>query len=503
MKPYCQRPVIFNGKLLLWQTSYMGIIKFITNFKEMKKLSTWIILILFIIVSACSQSPKAKYVFLFIGDGMGMSQVYATQMYLQADQDTNNDLLMPNFPYNSTMTTYSANTFITCSSAAATAMSTGYKTNNGVLGKSADLSVNYETFSVKAKNNGFKVGILSNVNIDHATPAGFYAHQDSRNMYYEISMELPNYNIDYFGGGGFHYPKGKEENQPDAYENAIEKGYKIINTKKDFNRLGKTDSKIFAINPDIYSQGDMYWEIDREENSLSLADFTKKGIEVIDNSKGFFMMVEGGKIDWAGHANDAASLIHEVIGFDDAIKVAYEFYKAKPNETLIVVTADHETGSMFNGINYSIKPELLAHQKISKQEFSRIIETTIAENPKVSFEETLALIENYFGLGNEDKGLALSDNEKEFLQNAYKNEITNKITIDPDADYLKKNTVYTIAEASIHILNTKAGIGWGSHDHSGTPVPVFVIGKGQEEFTKQFDNTELSKKIGSIMGFSK
>ena len=445
---------------------------------------------------------NAKYVFLFIGDGMGVNQVYATEMFLnaKAGEIKSERLLMNLFPVNSNMTTYSASSYVTTSGSAATAMSTGHKTNNGILGKSPDKKTAYENISQKAKKAGFKVGILSSVMIDHATPAAFYAHQNSRNMYYEISMELPNYGIDYFGGGGFHHPKGKKGNLPDSYENAIEKGYTIANTKEKISQLKKGDDKIIAINPEMYPTGEFYWEIDQKEAAFSLADFTKKGIEVIDNDKGFFMMVEGGKIDWACHGNDGATMIHEVLAFNDAVKEAYEFYKKHPDDTLIIVTADHETGSMYTGINYETHPELLKYQKISVQEFKRKMTELEDTNPELSFKALLNLIQADFGLGNSKIGLALDKKEVALLKSAYNKQFKENKKVNADADYLSINNVKSIAETAAYILNKKAGITWGSHDHSGTPIPVRVIGKGQEEFTNYLDNTDLPKIIEKVMG---
>lgn len=447
-------------------------------------------------------TPNAKYVFLFIGDGMGVNQIYTTEMYLnaKADEIKVDRLLMNSFPVSSNMTTFSANSFVTASCAAATAMSTGFKTNNGIIGKSPDEKIAYENISEKAKKAGFKVGILSSVMIDHATPAAFYAHQNSRNMYYEISMELPNYNIDYFGGGGFHYSKGEKGDQPDLYENAINKGYTIADSQEEINKLKNGDEKIIAINPERYPLGEFYWAIDKKEGAISLADFTKKGIEVMDNDKGFFMMIEGGKIDWACHGNDGVAMVHEVLAFNDAIKVAYEFYKKRPNETLIIVTADHETGSMFTGINYAIHPELLKYQKISVQEFKRKMTELKNTDPEVSFETLLDLIQTDFGLGNSEIGLALDAKELDLLKVAYEHQFKENKKVNADADYLSINVVKSIAETAAYILNQKAGISWGSSDHSGMPVPVRVIGTGQEEFSKYFDNTDLPNTIQKVMG---
>ncbi|MDA3892149.1 MAG: alkaline phosphatase [Salinivirgaceae bacterium] len=468
----------------------------------MKK-TLFLISILFFVIAGFGQSEtKAKYVFLFIGDGMGVNQIYATEMYLnaKAGEIKVDRLLMNNFPVSSNMTTYSADTYVTGSASSGTAMSTGFKTNNGILGKSPDLKTDYETISVKAKRAGFKVGILSSVMIDHATPASFYAHQASRNMYYEISMELPNYNIDYFGGGGFHYPKGENGDQPDAYENAAKLGYTIADSHAEFNKLKKGDKKVFALNPETYPLGEFHWAIDKKEGSISLADFTKKGIEVMDNDKGFFMMIEGGKIDWACHGNDGVSMVHEVLAFNDAINVAYEFYKKHSDETLIIVTADHETGSMFTGIEYVMHPELLKYQKISVQEFKRKMGKLKVGDEGVSFNKLLDIIKADFGLGNSDVGLSLDDNEIALLKRVYENQFKGNQDVNPDADYLSTDEVKSIAETAAYILNKKAGIGWGSSDHSSMPVPVRVLGAGQNEFTEYFDNTELPKKIQKVMG---
>ena len=445
---------------------------------------------------------NAKYVFLFIGDGMGANQVYTTEMYLNAkpNEIKVEKLLMSSFPVNSNMTNYSASSYVTTSCAAATAMSTGFKTDNGIIGKSSDKEIAYENISQKVKKAGFKVGILSSVSIDHATPASFYAHQNSREMYYEISMELPNYNFDYFGGGGFRHPKGDKGDQPDSFENAIKKGYTITKSHQEFNKLKNGDEKIIAINPDMYASGEFFWAIDKNEDALSLADFTKKGIEVIDNEKGFFMMVEGGKIDWACHGNDGVSMVHEVLAFNDAIKEAYEFYKKRPDETLIIVTADHETGALSTGINYVTHPEFLKYQIISVQEFKRKMTELKNTDPKVSFDTILDLVQADFGLGNNNIGLSLDDKELAVLKSAYNKQFKENKKVNADADYLAKSEVKSIAETAASILNKKAGISWGSGDHSGSPIPVRVIGKGQEEFGEYFDNTDLPKKIQKIMG---
>lgn len=473
--------------------------------KHMKKMIFTLTIILFVVSATYSQQTKnqnkAKYVFLFIGDGMGVNQVYLTELFLGIKDSSVVDkkMIFNKFPVNSNMTTYSKSGYITCSSASATAMSTGFKTVNGTVCKSADLKHNYKTLSTKIKQAGYKVGIVSSVSIDHATPACFYANQDSRDEYYEISMQLPNIGIDYFGGGGFKEPKGKNNKLPSAYENAIKKGYKYVNTHKDFNKLKAGDKKIFAVNPNKYTEGEFFWAIDKKENQLSLNDFTKKGIELLDNKQGFFMMVEGGKIDWACHLNDAGSMVHEVVEFNKAIKTAYEFYKNKPNETLIIVTADHETGGLFTGIDKIIKPELLYYQKASIQEFDNKMEILRKKEQKPSFEQIMKMVSEDFGVGKKNSKIIITDNELELLKEAYNYEFKINSDINPNDSYLTKTKNKTIAEIATHLLNQKAGVGWGSFHHTAMPVPVRVIGCGQGYFAKYFDNADLSKLIIKAM----
>jgi alkaline phosphatase len=155
---------------------------------------------------------------------------------------------------------------------------------------------------------------------------------------------------------------------------------------------------------------------------------------------------------------------------------------------------------MFTGINYAIHPELLKYQKISVQEFKRKMTELKNTDPEVSFETLLDLIQTDFGLGNSEIGLPLDAKELDLLKVAYEHQFKENKKVNADADYLSINDVKSIAETAAYILNQKAGISWGSTDHSGMPVPVRVIGTGQEEFSKYFDNTDLPKTIQKVMG---
>ncbi len=468
----------------------------------LKKIKRIIIAIFLLIVSIGYSQKTAKYVFLFIGDGMGDNQIYATELYKAS---LNSELVEPlsfsQFPVQSYMTTYSANSPITDSSAGATAMSTGYKTDNHVVGMDPTLQISYKTFAEKAKEAGYKIGILSSVTIDHATPASFYAHQAKRSDYNKIALQLPLSNFDFYAGGGVHNLGSKNDKNSVAYK--LDKlGYRYLTTKEEIKKLKKGDTKIIAVNPGTYSGREFYWEIDKNPKSMPLSFFTKKGIELLENEKGFFMMVEGGKIDWASHANDLATTIHETIAFDEAIKEAIKFYNTHKEETLIIVTADHETGGLALGNNFikgKLKIQALQNQKVSSQEFERSLKVLKELEREISFDEVLDSIKVNFGLGDASKGLELNKKEESWLFQAYQNEFLESKEVNPDRDYLADDLNKPLTLRVVSILNTKAGVGWTTKGHTANKVPVKAMGVGQEYFKATIDNTEINDIIIKIM----
>ncbi|CAM2757580.1 alkaline phosphatase [Hathewaya histolytica] len=263
-----------------------------------------------------------KYVFLFIGDGNAMPQINAAENYLSAKDGNGNKpnaykikenkLSFTRFPVMGMTTTYAADTFITDSASAGTAISTGNKTDDGVISMGSDRKTSYKTIAEIVRESGKKVGIVSSVSIDHATPAVFYAHNKTRKNYYEIAMNMPRSDFNYFAGGGLKEPIGKNKDKPHVHEEAKKLGYKIVKTKEDFNKLSNKEEKIIAESPVLDEEQALPYEVDNSKDGITLKEFTKKGIEVLNNEKGFFMMVEGGKIDWACHANDATTSIKDI-----------------------------------------------------------------------------------------------------------------------------------------------------------------------------------------------
>ncbi|MDR1979863.1 MAG: alkaline phosphatase [Synergistaceae bacterium] len=473
----------------------------------------------------------AKYVFLFIGDGMGLQQVSAAEIYLGAvKNNARNDkpgiekLTFSRFENQGMITTFSANSFITDSAPAATSLATGYKTDNGVIGVDPSKTKKFATIAELAKDRGMKVGVISSVSINHATPAAFYAHVPSRNDYYGIGMQLLDSKVDYFGGGGFNQPTGKDKDKKSLYEIAVEKGVKVLRTREAILGAKKGDGRIFAVNPILDADNAMPYEIDRTAAELALAEFTRKGIELLDNEKGFFMQVEGGKIDWTCHANDAATSIIDTFAFDDAVKEAVEFAQKHPDETLIVIVGDHETGGMsigFAGTEYETFFEKIAGQKESFLEFDKKIDKYRAGAGEKSFDAFFPEITKSFGLlrlaeaevkdltekaragdaaAAQRLAMDLSSMELDAVRDAFDRSMTEGKARGDEQVFLLYGGYEPLSVQVTHVLNQKAGIGWTTYAHTGIPVPVFAYGQGAELFDGYYDNTDIAWKTLSVMG---
>lgn len=446
---------------------------------------------------------KAKYVFYFIGDGMAMPQVNATEIYKGAlngkDPMASEKVNFTTFPYLGMQTTHSANTFITESAAAGTALATGHKTNNDVLGVDPTKTIKFKSMAEMAKEKGMKVGIVSSVSLDHATPAAFYAHQPTRKNYYEIGLELAYSGFDYFAGGGLLAPTGPKKDKPSVLDIAGQQGYKIVQDQAEFLKLTPQAGKVIAIQEELAAEQAMPYEIDRTQQ-LSLADLTRKGIEMLDNPNGFFMMVEGGKIDWACHANDAVTSIRDVVALENAVTEALKFYAKHPNETLIVITGDHETGGMtigFAGTEYSTAFNKLSKQQISFEEFDKKIRAyRKAVGPQgANLSDWLPVLAQDYGLTD------LTEYDQARLQAALAASMLEpKQRSKDEHSYLLYGTYEPFSVTVTHILNQKAGIGWTTYAHSGVAVPVYAQGVGGELFQGYYDNTDVARKIMSVMG---
>ena len=464
-----------------------------------------------------------KYVFLFIGDGMSYPQIQSTSDYLGALNDKDYWQAEPslddnkgakldgpeylnfmNFEAAGSAVTYDSNSFCPDSASTATSISTGHKTYSGTINMSEDYKTAYETIAEKVHEQlGMKVGVISSVNLNHATPAAFYAHQASRNDYYEIGLELIDSGFEYFSGGGLLKPTGSDGKQADLYTLAEEAGYTVVKTQAEAEKV--TEGPVIIIDENLADGDAMAYELDRTDDMWSLADHVEKGIEVLDNDKGFFMMCEGGKIDWACHANDAASSIHDTQALADAVQVAIDFAAEHPDETLILVTGDHETGGLtigFAGTDYDTYLDLLENQKISYAKFDSDYVAAYKEN-KTSFEDVMKDVEKLFGLktqGKEGDKLVLTDYELSQLKAAYEKSVNGTAASEYEQEeYVLYGTYEPLSVTLTHIINNKSGVSFTSYSHTGLPVAVLAQGVNAEVFNGYYDNTDIFNKLADML----
>ena len=465
-----------------------------------------------------------KYVFLFIGDGMTYPQFQTASAYLSinADKDTilttSEMLNFMKFPVSGSATTYDSTSFCPDSASTATSIASGHKTYSGVLNMNEAKNKTYTTIAESLKAAGYKIGIISSVNLNHATPAAFYAHQASRNNYYEIGLELIASNFDYFAGGALLKPTGdkSEDVQPDLYDLATAGGYKVVKTQAEAQALTADAGKAIVIAEDLADSNSMNYEIDRADTAWALKDYVQQGITMLNNDKGFFMMVEGGKIDWACHANDAGSTIHDTIALADAVQVAIDFASEHPDETLILVTGDHETGGLsigYAGTNYNTYLKNINYQTISYAKYDADYVAKYVES-KTAFADAMKDVAALFGLVMPDqadtaanKTLVLTDYEVAELKKAY--DITLKGGFGTDAngkslqtaeEYIQYGTYTPFSVTVTHLLNNKSGINFSSYSHTGLPAAVYASGVGQELFVGGYDNTDIYNKMAQLLG---
>lgn len=453
-----------------------------------------IILVLCSLFFILSASAELKYVFYFIGDGMGSNQVLGAEMYRSAVEGAplgRVQTLMTTFPYSGHASSYSKTNGITDSSAAGTCLATGTKTKNGMLGLDKD-SARLTTIAETLKADNWGVGIMTTVAIDHATPAAFYAHVDNRDSYHKIGKQLSQSQFDFFGGAGFHHPQGKKnDKEVNLYRLAEQNGYTIAHGYEEtVSMQDSAISKLILVQKDDdqgAKHGDnLRYAIDRKEGDLTLAQIVSTAIPFLDSRyERFFMMVEGGMIDYACHGDDAATAFGEVWDMNEAMQVAYDFYLAHPDETLIVVTADHETGGLALGnSDYTLHLEMLQNQKCSAWVLSDLFTQLFANNAKPAWEDVKTIYRTQLGFWDT---VEISADEEKELKALYKAACNKK---GKDTKTLYK-TINSLGEAGIALLNKKAHIGWTTRSHSAHAVPIFSIGSGAELFSGWHDNTEI------------
>ena len=452
------------------------------------------------VVAQTAQS-KPKNIIILFADGTTSSQ-YEFGRYSSAQLRQQPfaviDVVMARGHYQ-LMKTESANYFVTDSAAAASAMSTGYKVNNGAISITPD-GKSPPTLMQIAKQNGKRIGLISTAPIYDASPAAFSVHAKSRrdnesivNQYVELAPDV------LMGGGlNFFLPKtvagGKRQDDQNIVEIFKAKGYQYISTPVELNLV--RNNKLLG----LFAEEDIDYEIDRNPQEMpNLAQMVTTGLKVLNakqtKDKGFVLFAENENTDSAGHQNDVAALMRDLWAFDDAVKVALEFQKQNP-DTLIIVTGDHETGGFSptygrknlgpaGPSNYqNVTPNQLKQIErytMSLNEFSEKFKATVKQGASSSELKTYLdkLLQEGF------PGLVLEDDLRE--------KILNSGQLEPNSNYLPSN-ILALAIAR------QTGFYWGTSGHTPTPITVAAIGPGSQVFKGVDDNTAFAAKLRQLIG---
>lgn len=452
-----------------------------------KKMSFIIALILFLIVpiqvSGNIKNQQApKNVIMLIGDGMGIGQI---EIARQMEYGKEGRLFLETLPYVAFVHTYSANNAVTDSAAGGTALAIGEKTNNEMIGVSPDGNEVDSILDI-FKKNGKKTGVITTSTITDATPAAFTASVNNRwTGQEEIARQQLNNDVDVLLGGGAKFFLPDVQKGKNLIQEAIQKGYTIVSNQDELKAAN--GHKLLGLFHPSY----MSFKLDRkwlDSNEPSLTNMTSKAIEFLTKeNRGFFLMVEGGRIDHASHASDITSVWKEVIEFDQAVNYAVD-WAAKDGETLVIVLADHETMglSATEPINIKGLKEIQASPEYMVQQF-------IQKENSLTYEyKSMKKVISEFA------HIKITDSEIEKFHKRIK---SIKVSAYPEqlpawelgSLIAKKNNV-GIVNANIRNISSTGG-------HTGNPIPLFAYGIGANRFVGVLDNTDIPKKIATLMGW--
>ncbi len=457
----------------------------------MKHLRLVLTAILVAVCSLAQATDSPKYIFLFIGDGMGTNIVHTTELYRGSDGDERGEreeLVFTQFPVLGSLCTSSANSLVTDSAAAGTAIACGEKINNSAIGVRDEDGQKLTSIAEQFKAQGMGVGVVTTANINHATPAAFYANVKSRREVDEIARQGASSGFDVFGGGSIVTKRESRANIYDMYEAA---GYTHIEGKAELSDANNLKTKLLITEREGFDDSSLSYATDRVEPDLALKDIVEVAIEHLYKgyeSEGFFLMAEGGKIDWAMHANDINTAIKEVIDFDEALELAYEFYLEHPAQTLIIVTSDHETGG-FSLISDSSKTRGL--WRLCDSLPSRQVYTTrfIDEVTKQTTFEQIPPLGTY----------QFSDKELQGLRSAFELYQTQDGSDDNSKKGLYEDAVSDFVVTLYSYINEGVGAGWATSSHTASPVPLYAIGAGADHFSGTMENSDIPQRIRSAI----
>ena len=420
---------------------------------------------------ACAQPApeRPRNVILLVSDGCGPASFTFARDYLRYKgvEGLSIDTIQVG-----SIHTYSTNSRVTDSAAGATAFACGVKTYNGAIAVDT-LRQPLATVLEAAEARGMATGLVATSTITHATPASFSAHVPNRGMTAAIAEQQINQGIEVlFGGGrGDFVPKskgGNRDDERDLFEEARAKGYQVVLSREAFD--GTLRTPVLG----LFADGQMDYDIDRDPaEQPSLAEMTARAIDLLKaDEDGFFLMVEGSRIDHAAHGNDAAGHLRDILAFDAAIAAALEFAR-QDEQTLIISTSDHETGGLTLGRNIDGRPQYTWNPEvIDKIPASHEGLGAIAQREQMM---PCDLLKQY-------AEITCTEAEVEEFAKAVAGEASLN---------------FTLAE----VISRRSWIGWTTGGHTAVDVNLYAFGPGRDHFIGHHDNTAVGLLIAEIMGF--
>ncbi|WP_158971606.1 alkaline phosphatase [Paraglaciecola sp. L3A3] len=423
------------------------------------------LLVSLLMAGICSSTLAAqapKNIIMIVGDGMGPAYPTAYRMF--ADDMSTPEVEQTVFDRNlvgmASTHPHLNSGYVTDSAAGATALSSGIKTYNGAIAVDVDKKA-VRTVLELAKQQGRKTGVAVTSQINHATPAGFSAHNESRqnydviaNSYFDDRIE-GNFVLDVMLGGGWKYFARDDRDLTKEFQQA---GYQYIDDIAKLDQLQKGKSVL-----GLFADTGLPWALD-STNKQRLPQLTKAAIAQLENENGFFLLAEASQVDWAGHANDIAAAMWEMRDLAITLEWLEQYVKDHP-DTLVVLTADHNTGGVSIGANgkYKWEPKILRQMDVSPTEIS--------------------------------KQLVDSKNRGELASSLLKFQLTAEESATLDKPTKEKELYNAIKK----IIDVRTSTGWTSGGHTGVDVPVFAMGAGREMFIGHSDNTDIAKKIFELL----
>ena len=444
-----------------------------------------------------SDNNMPKNIIMVVGDGMGPAFTTAYRYYNDNPNTPEIEKTVFDRNYKGSSSTYPdpESGYITDSAASATALSTGIKTYNNSIG----LDINrlpVETVLEYAKKQGKKTGVVVTVQINHATPASYLAHNEHRYNYNAIADSYIDDGIkaDLYLGGGWKYFIRKDRN---LVEEFIESGFHYIDKYSEIDSI-PNDKPVLG----LFDKTNLPWALD-DTNKHRLSMMTKAATKQLENKNGYFMLVEGSQVDYGGHARDIAAAMAEM---DDLAKtIEYlESYVVKNPDTLVVITADHSTGGLTIGKKTERTDPNITSKYLWRPEFIRAM-TMSPQTMASKFVENDLSIENI----NEFMTFDITDADLTNLKEAKvidQNIINqfNQLSATEKKGKRAPRAYQSVLNVITKIIDMKTNTGWGSISPSGThtavDVPVFAFGKGSENFNGFQDNTDIAKKIFTLLG---